>query len=154
MSDHPGEEGLRFGTRTRPGQPIIGLADMMSMSSRLLAPTWRNEVLLVALDDHWRSQPLVTIVTESPSVPELLELFLTWAAPSGQRIPELLAMRRLICVSSLVPFLIDPGFDWCECDAWATRAGVQLVEWVALAPHSTVLPRVMAEASTRWPVVG
>lgn len=153
MSDHAAGEPVRpFATSTLPGQTVIALSDVMSLASRLLTPTWRNEALLVALDDQWRSQPVVTIVAELPSVPELLESFLTWAAPSGQDIPELLAMRRLICVSSVVPFIIEPAFDWYECDASATRAGVELVEWVAVAPRATVLPRVVAGVASRWPL--
>lgn len=153
MSDDPdGVYRPLFGLGNLPGHTVIGLSDVMSMAWRLLAPTWRNEILFVALDDHWRSQPMVIIVRELPSVPELLESFLTWAAPTGELIPELLAMRRLICVSSVVPFMIEPAFDWCECDDSARRAGVELVEWVALAPRSTLLPRVAAGVGTRWPV--
>lgn len=146
--DHDGGPFERW---SGPGFPVTSLIDMMPLAGRLLMPQWRNEVVLVALDDQWRSRPGVTVVREVPSAPELLEHLLEWSAPTGQRVCDLLEMRRVVCVSSQVPFRIDPGFDWFDCDAAASRAGVHLVEWIALTPRSTTLPRAQAGVESRWP---
>lgn len=145
------DDGIPFERRTGPGYSVTTLADVMPLAARLVMPQWRNEVVLVALDDQWRSRPGVTVVRETPSTPALLEHLLEWSAPTGQRLCDLLEMRRIVCVSSQVPFRIDPGFDWFDCDAAAAKAGVQLVEWIALAPHATTLPRAHAGVESRWP---
>lgn len=141
-----------FGDLIAPGTALRDLASVMPLAAATVAESWRNEAVLVALNDQWLSQPGLTVISEVPSIPELFEHLLTWCDPTGRSVPELLNMRQVVCLSSQVPFRIDPEFDWFDCDALARRAGVHLVEWIALYPHSTVLPRSAAGAASRWPI--
>jgi hypothetical protein len=144
--DHP------FDHWPGPGTKVTNLDTLIPMSARFIPSIWQNEVLLLALDEQWRSRPAVTLIHDAPSVPELLEQLFTWASPSGEVAPHLLDMTRVVCVSSHVPFRIGPDFDWFDCDDHAKNAGVHLVEWIALAPDATLLPREMAGVPSRWPV--
>jgi hypothetical protein len=141
-----------FGDLITPGTPLRDLASVMPLAAAAVTASWRNEAVLVSLDDTWHSQPGLTVISDIPSIPELFEHVLTWCDPVGRSVPELLNMSKVVCLSSQVPFRIDPEFDWFDCDATAQRAGVQLVEWIALHPHSTVLPRTVASVASRWPV--
>jgi hypothetical protein len=141
-----------FGDLITPGTALRDLASVMPLAAAAVAASWRNEAVLVALNDSWQSQPGLTVICDVPSIPELFEHVLTWCDPGGRSVPELLNMSKVVCLSSQVPFRIDPEFDWFECDALARRAGVHLVEWIALYPHSTVLPRTVAGVAARWPV--
>lgn len=141
-----------FGDLISPGTTLRDLASVMPLAAAAVAASWRNEAVLVALNHTWHSQPGLTVISDVPSIPELFEHVLAWRDPTGRRVPELLNMRKVVCLSSQVPFRIDPEFDWFECDSLAEQAGVQLVEWIALHPHFTMLPRAQAGVISRWPV--
>ncbi len=140
-----------FNEAITPGTAITSLEALMPLAGMAMGSSWHNEAVLVALDQHWRSVPKLIMITDAPSMPELLESLLTWHDPMGRGIPRLLDMRRVACVSRGIPFRIDPSFDWFDCDDTAAGAGVQLVEWIALEPHATLLPRRLAGVSARWP---
>ena len=140
-----------FNEPVSPGSRIMSLEHLLPLAAMAMGPSWRNEAVLVALDRQWRSLPKLIVITDVPSMPELLDTLLTWTDPSGRSVPQLLDMARVACISRGIPFRIDPSFDWFDGDDIASTAGVQLVEWISLEPHATLLPRRLAGIAPRWP---
>lgn len=144
-------EATPFSDAITPGSTVMSLEALTPLAAMAVGSSWHNEAVLVGMDHRWRCLPKLIMVTDVPSMPELLETLLTWTDTLGRHTPHPLGMQRVACVSRGVPFRIDPSFDWFDCDAAASAARVQLVEWIALDPHSTLLPRRLAGMASRWP---
>lgn len=140
-----------FGEPLWPGTRLVNPDVLIPFAARVLGPADRSQALILALDRHWLSQPGIMLIGDVPSLPQLVESLVDWRDSQGRLLAEELDMHRMICVTNGVPFRIDPAFDWFDCDAATARAGVQLVEWIALDAHTTTLPRSLAGVASRWP---